>query len=530
MTTSTIDTPDRERRSTGAAGMLRAVLRRDRIVLPLWMGLTLLVLISSAAATATTYPTESARTDRLHQVREVPMFPLFQSMAFSDSPSALAAQQVFGATTLLAALGAILLVVRHTRSEEQKGCHELLGSTPIGRSAPLTATLMMVLSGGAGIGMVGAAVMAGSGHPVVGSVMLGAMVIGAAWVGATVAAVMAQVSEQARTAAALSYVIVFVMHFLRGSGHLADAAVLTMLSPWGWLEGVRPFAGDRWWMLLPVVALVTVLGALAVVLSARRDLGAGLIPARRGRTSAAPSLHGPLSLALRQNSVPFMVWAGTFAVVGLAFGGVGTTAVSGYADSAWMLEYAQMIGMEDPARAFFVYVVFVLVFPVVAYALLTVLRLRADETSGTAELLLSAPVSRMRWAMATALMAFLGSGGLLTVLGVTLMLTAQDVEGLLPLTLSLVPAVWVLIGIAMLCLGFIPRAAAAVAWCALGVGIAGELLVKAGLPDLVYLALSPIAHVSPYYATAHSWLVLVVVAVVTTATGLFGIRRRDLSR
>lgn len=132
--------------------------------------------------------------------------------------------------------------------------------------------------------------------------------------------------------------------------------------------------------------------------------------------------------------------------------------------------------------------------------------------------------------MATALVAFLGSGGLLTVLGVALMLTAQDVEGLLPLTLSLVPAVWVLIGIAMLCLGFIPRAAAAVAWCALGVGIAGELLVKAGLPDLVYLALSPIAHVSPYYTTAHSWLVLVLVAVVTTATGLFGIRRRDLSR
>lgn len=199
-----------------------------------------------------------------------------------------------------------------------------------------------------------------------------------------------------------------------------------------------------------------------------------------------------------------------------------------YADSPWIAEYAATMRISDPAQTFFVYVVFVFVFPIAAYAILTALRLRSDETTGKAELLLSVPLTRSRWAVATILAALIGPAALLIILGLSL--TAPDVNGMFPLTLSLIPAVWVIVGIVVLAIGFVPSAAFPVAWAALGIGIAGEILVKAGLPDVIYLATSPIAHVNPYYTTPTSWLVLLVITAITIALGVVGIGRRDLDR
>ena len=54
--------------------------------------------------------------------------------------------------------------------------------------------------------------------------------------------------------------------------------------------------------------------------------------------------------------------------------------------------------------------------------------------------------------------------------------------------------------------------------------------MKAGLPDVVYLATSPFAHVSPYYTTPWSPYVLLALAAALVATGLAGVARRDLPR
>ncbi|MFD2024926.1 hypothetical protein [Promicromonospora aerolata] len=527
-----VTTPSTARRHAlaGTRPLLAAALRRDRLLLPLWGLLIVVVLVGGGTSAGATYPTEQAVQDRYAQIQALPMFVLFQAQAFAATPEALVAQQAFGGTTIFAAIGAVLFVVRHTRSEEQRGRLELVRSSAVGHAAPLAAAVLLVGLSGVLIGLVSAAGLAASGLPPTGSLLLGLVATGAVWTAVAVAAVLTQVLEHARTAGAVAVVIVYGLHFVRGLGHLTGTAWLTWVSPSGWLEGTRAYAGDRWWPLGLVLTAVAVALALAFALSARRDVGAGLLPARSGRVAAPGYLRGVVGMTWRQNRTPFLVWSAVFVVLGLAFGAGGAAAVADYARTPWAADYAAVMGLDDPAAAFFVYVEFVLVFPVAAYAILTVLRVRHDETSGIAELTLATPVPRARWAAASVGAALAGSAAVLATLGLALAASAPDVDGVLPVALRLIPAVWVLIGVVTLAFGFTPRATVPVAWVALTVGVLGEILVKTGLPDVLYLVTSPFAHVSPYYTTPWSPFVLLGLAAALITAGLAGVRRRDLPR
>jgi len=523
-------TAARKHALAGTGHLLAAALRRDRVLLPVFVLLIIVVLVGAGSTVSSTYPTPEAVQDRYDQIQALPMFVLFQSQAFAATAEALVAQQAFGGTTIFAAVGAVLFVVRHTRSEEQRGRLELVRSAAVGHAAPLAAAVILVGVAGLVIGLVSAAGLAASGLPPAGSLLLGLVGTGAVWVATAITAVLTQVFEHARTAGVVGLVVAYGLHFVRGLGHLVDAAWLTWASPAGWLEGTRPFVGDRWWPLGLVLAFVAAALAAAFALSARRDLGAGLIPTRSGRATAPGYLRGVVGMAWRQNRTPFLVWAGAFVGMGLVFGAGGTAAVADYASSPFAAEFAAAMNLDDPAIGFFVYVDFVLVFPVAAYAILTVLRARHDETSGIAELTLAAPVSRVRWAAASVGSALAGSAAILILIGLTLTVTAPDVDGVLALTLTLIPAVWVLIGVVTLAFGFVPRLTVPLAWVALTVGVFGEILVKAGLPDVVYLATSPFAHVSPYYTTPWSPFVLLTLAAALITVGLLGVGQRDLPR
>ena len=88
----------------GTGGLIRLILRRDRILLLLWMMMTLSIVLGGAASIENVYPTVEARQERFDQVMDIPMFMLFQSKAFDISPGALVTQQAFAGTTILAAL------------------------------------------------------------------------------------------------------------------------------------------------------------------------------------------------------------------------------------------------------------------------------------------------------------------------------------------------------------------------------------------------------------------------------------------
>lgn len=525
----------------GTGGLIRLILRRDRVILPVWLLATVGIVLQWAGTAATVYPTPASRQQRLEEVTSTPMFLLFQGQMFDANLGSVIAQRAVAQGALLGALGAALLLVRHTRTEEQSGRRELLGSTVVGRHAPLTAPLIVLVCSGTLIAAACASGLVAAGLPVAGSVCAGLIIGSAVWMTAATTAVFAQLTQSARAAAIGGFAAFFGLHLLRGVGAMGgDSTVwLTWVTPNGWLENARPFADERWWVFGLVALWVLVFGGVAYALSVRRDLGAGMLPARLGPGRAAPSLSGPFGLAWRMHRVMLLVWIVGAAVFGLLMGLVGSEAMDEYARSPWVLDLARQMHVDDPADALFLYIIAAMAIMVGIHAVMTAQRVRTEETGGGAEAVLAEPVTRRRWLASHLAFAIVSPVLILSALGLGLGfgsgITGGDLGaelvGMLSLTTPLTPAIWVIAGVTAAAFGLVPRVTAVIGWAALGIGIAAELAVKASvLPTWVFLSISPFPHASPAYAPgAGSYLALVLLTAGLIALGTVAFGRRDLS-
>ena len=105
-------------------------------------------------------------------------------------------------------------------------------------------------------GCLSAAALAAGGLPAAGSLVFGLGWAATGMAFSAVAGVAAQLTASARAATGLSVGVVAVTYALRAVGDLAEPgpSVLSWLSPIGWNQQIRAFAGDRWWVLaLPLL-------------------------------------------------------------------------------------------------------------------------------------------------------------------------------------------------------------------------------------------------------------------------------------
>ncbi|ASU78689.1 hypothetical protein CDG81_10825 [Actinopolyspora erythraea] len=518
---------------SGMPPLIRLILRRDRVWLPVWLMLTFGMVISRANSRRSTYPDAQSVRDRYNDVmHDVPMFKLFQGPAYEMDRDSLVVQETIAGATLIAALGAVIFVVRHTRREEQSGRKELVGSTAVGRHAQLGAALIVVLGSGALLGLLSTVGMSSVGMPVVGSFAFGLVVMGAVWVAASMAAVAAQLTENARAASVGAFALFFGMHFVRGAADMGGGFTkwLGWLVPNGWLVRSRPFSDERWWTFLLVALLVGVLLWAAGRLAARRDLGAGVMPDQPGPDRAAPGLRSTAALTWRLHRGMATTWLLAAIAISLPTGFAGAGAMEQYADSEQMREWANAMGANNNGEVFFTYIAFTMCFPITMYALMTLLRLSGEETEGHAEILLSTPVSRIRWAVGHLLVALVVPTALLIVAGLGFGIGSDNVGDMLTTTTSLIPAVWVMVGIAMAAYGLIGRRGVVVGWAALVAALTVEFGQHVGWPEWVFKTFSPFAHVLPFLGppSALTLGTLTLIAVALIAVGLAGLRRRDL--
>ncbi|MGI3201530.1 hypothetical protein ACRJ4W_30195 [Streptomyces sp. GLT-R25] len=137
--------------------------------------------------------------------------------------------------------------------------------------------------------------------PVVGSIVFGLSFCVLGIVFAVITTVVAQITENTRVVHGATGAVLGLAFVLRAVGDIGDGT-LSWLSPIGWAQKTRPFADERWWPLLVVVAITIGLVAQAEALADRRDIGAGLVAPRPGPRTAAPGLGRPLGLALRHSN------------------------------------------------------------------------------------------------------------------------------------------------------------------------------------------------------------------------------------
>jgi ABC-2 type transport system permease protein len=522
---------------TGTLGMLRLCLRRDRIVLPLWV-----LLLSTPLATVyiggieKVYPDQAARAGFAATIMASPAQRALYGKIYNDSLGATGIWKA-GMFHLLIAVAVILTVIRHTRADEETGRAELVDSTAVGRYASLTAA--WVLSCGASLttGALGAAGLLGTSVPAGGSLAFGAALACSGLVFTAVAAVAAQLSASARFARGAAFAVLATAFTLRAVGD-AGSPTLSWLSPLGWSLQVRPYAGDRWWVLLLHLATTLLLTALAYQLLARRDVGAGLIAERPGPGNATPLLRNAFGLAWRLDRGALLLWTVGLCLYGLLIGSIIHGIGDELGDDTARDIVVRMGGTNVLEQAFVAAAFCMLGMMAAAFAVSLTLRLHQEEAGQRAETLLSGSVSRSRWLTSHLVMALIGSAVAIVIAGVVAGLSygigAHDVGGKLSMVVGTalvqLPAVWLPPTVTVALFGLAPRFSP-VAWGVL-VGFVALYLIGSlsGFPQWA-LDLEPFAHVPLVTAGAFTpvpllWLLAIDVALI--ALGVAAFRRRDV--
>jgi ABC-2 type transport system permease protein len=525
----------------GTGALIRLILRRDRIALPLWIILVSLVPMSMAVGYAELYPTAEALQAFTDLIMSNPAEIGVLGFVYSSTIGGLTAWRAGLNGAFLIVPVSILFVIRHTRTEEEVGRRELLGATVIGRLAPLTAALIVVFGANLIIATIIATGLISLGLPAAGSLTFGLSAASAGWVFAAFAGLVAQLVESPGAARGITLALFGLSWLMRAAGDLGGApgaeGWLSWLSPLGWLRLTRAFAGEQWWVFALPIGLVIGLAAAAYALSARRDLGAGLLPARLGRATAVPSLRSPLALAWRLHRGVLIAWAAGAAVFGFLLGVVGVS-ISAFVDAPQFQAWAARMGVRNPGDAFLFLIMYTLGQVISVYAIAATLRLRSEEVEGRADPVLATPVSRLRWASSHLFVAAINSTILLMVLGLTIGLgygsiagaLARDLPRLLARTMLTLPAIWVMAGIAAALYGLLPRFAVAGTWAALVVFLALELGWELQQVSQSLFNISPFAHVHwAIQVTAAPLTGLTILAALLTAAGLAGLQRRDMA-
>jgi ABC-2 type transport system permease protein len=525
---------------TGTGSLVRLALRRDRVTLPIWIAAFVLTAASSAKATVGLYPDEGARVQAAHTLNgNTSLVALYGRIYDETSEGALGMIKMGGIGAAFIAVFAILLTVRHTRAEEEAGRLDLVGAAVVGRRAPLTAALIVSVGANLVLGILTALALAGAGLPVDGSFAFGFAWAGVGVAFAAVAAVFAQVTSGARAANGFSFAFLGLVYLLRAAGDVAKDGPnwLTWLSPIGWGQQFRPYAGNRWWVLLLTAAFAIVVTGVAYGLVARRDLGAGLVAERPGPAQASPALRGPLSLAWRLQRGSLLAWTAGFLFAGLVFGNIADQ-VGGFMGSDQARDFMSKLGGEKGlTEAYLATMLGIMGVIASAYGVSAAMRLRSEETAQRAEPVLATATSRRSWVLSHMVVALAGTAVLMMALGLAAGfvygLKTGDVGrmwGVVGGALVQVPAAWVLTGLVVLGFGFAPRLALT-GWVFLvAFVLLGELGPLFELNQRV-MDVSPFAHVPLLpggSVSAVPLLTMVLLTFVLAAGGLLAFRRRDV--
>jgi ABC-2 type transport system permease protein len=533
---------------TGTGRLIRLAIRRDRVVLPVWMAVIVGVLVASQAALSGLYATEADRLAYATVTASNAIARAFDGPMAGTSLGAITMTESYGFLAVLVGIMSVQAVTRHTRQEEETGRAELLGSAVVGRHAQLTAALVVVVGVNLLIGAAVTVAFAASGLPLAGSLAAGTAVFGVGLCFAAVAAVAVQVLATQRGANGLGVATIGGFFLLRAVGDALGAvsasgvevvsAWPSWLSPIGWGQQVRAFGDERWAVLLLFPLLAGGLLVVAFTLRSKRDVGRGLVPVRPGPAAAAPSLLSPLGLAWRLHRGALLAWAVGIGLMSLAIGAVADEAEELISTSDELATLLADLGEGALTDLFFGFYFGLLSVAAAGYTVQVVLRARNEEVSGRAEPLLATAVSRPRWLSGHLVLAALGTAALLVVGGLAASFAhavdtgqADHVRELLLAALVNLPAPLALGAFVVALIGLAPRRAAAAGWAALLVSLVmGQFGALLELPQQL-LNLSPFTHPPAVPAEELTWtpvLTLLAVTAVLTAVGAASLRRRDL--
>jgi len=522
---------------TGTLQLLRLNLRRDRIRIGIWIASIVALVAVTVPSIKALFPTQAALDQAAAASQNNAAAIAFNGPAQGlNSVGGQVAFQLGAGGMVLVALMSLFMMGRLTRGEEEAGRVELLRSLPVGRHASTMAALVTLTAMNLAVGGLTFIALLAQGLSTVGSLVFGASFIVVGLFFAAVALLAAQITENTRAVYGSAGAVLGAAYVMRAVGDIGDGT-LSWFSPIGLAQKTRPFAGERWWPLLPLLAFVVLLIGAAIVLAARRDHGAGLVAPQPGRSTASPSLGNPIGLAVRLQRGTLIGWGIGVAVGGIAYGWIAPTVDSFIAQNKQLAEMMASAGGASLIDSYFATSFRIMALIATGFAIQSALRLRGEETAMRAESVLATPISRLRWAASHLTVACAGCVVLLAVAGLSTGLSYvagggawSSVPRLLGAALVYAPAMWLMVGLTFAIFGLVPRLVD-VAWAVLAACfLIGFLAVILKIPDWVQ-RLSPFERIPQLPAEHLTVLPLIVISAIAAGfilVGLGGLQRRDV--
>ncbi|WP_375406662.1 polyketide antibiotic transporter [uncultured Amnibacterium sp.] len=519
--------------------------RRDRLNLAVWViGLAVLLLVTVQAAHAT-YGDAADRRQILTVALATPVLLAFRGIVDGDSFGSAVFFQSYTWVAVAVALMNTFLAVRHGRGDEAAGRRELVDATPVGRLAAPIASLLLAVVADVAFGVLAAVFLVIGGLPLPGSLLFAAGLALTGLVFFGVGLLASEMMPTSRGANGVAVVLALLAYALRAAGDAlgrADGTALTLepapvslFSPIGWGERLRPFTDPTLWPLGALAAFAIVVIAAGGLVHARREPGAAAVRERVGRP--AGRIGGPLGLAVRLQLPSALAWAIGAAVLSAVIPNLVAAASRFDLQDPVIRQVVASLGhsRSDLAAQFTAGILVLVGMLAAAAGIQAMLRAREEEAEGRAEILLAGPVGRARllvsWlavAVATVVLVLLASAAAIA-LGSLAQGQPGEVGERMLQTLVQAPSALALTAVAAVLVAALPRLAVVGAWAVFAaVGLIGLFGGVLDLPGSL-VRLTPIGSVPalPTDDWGPTWFVATA-AVVLSALAVVAIRRRQL--
>ena len=530
----------------------RFIARRERLSGLLW----LVGLVFVTAAVTAMYPSifgTDAELLGLGYMLETPGMAAIMGPAYGlrpgiITPTMLMAQEMLLWLFLVVAVMNIFFINRLTRRDEERGRLEMLRGLPLGRLTNAASALFSAFILNMAVSVAMTAALTAVNAP--GTTLAGALSFSLAigilgFFFAAIALLAAQLSSTERGASALAFLIMGALYLIRAAADASYAAnggsdtFLACVSPMGLGLRVFSFYENNFWPLLIIFIEAAVIAAAALFICSRRDLGEGIVPARKGRVNAPAWMLSPLGLIWRLSRGGFIAWFAAFLALGLSYGTV-LGDLDSFLGSNDTFSQIIIAGMAEGVKATmaegYVAMVFMLMSIVASVPVIgAVTKAVSEERRGRMEQIYGRAVSRagiflsciavavaesLAMPLAIALGAYAVSAGL----------------GIIPpamyfkAALVYAPAMLAFAGLAALLAGLWPRLKSLI-WVYLGYSLfvlwLGRVLK---LPDF-FAKLTPYGHIAQIPVQEFKALPLIIlsaIAVALAAAGVIGYGKRDI--
>jgi ABC-2 type transport system permease protein len=451
-----------------------------------------------------------------------------------------------GVLSIIGAIWGLLIATRLLRGEEEAGRWELLVSAQTTRRGAAVQAMAGLALGLATLWAVTAVFTVAEGSrssidfSTTASLFYATAAIASAAMFIAIGVLVGQISatrRQANGIAAAVFGASFLIRMIADSG--GGLEWLRWASPLGWVEELRPLIGTRPFALVPIVVLVAVAAAGAIVIAGQRDLGASLLA---GNDTAEPDtrlLAGTGGLAVRLGRSVALGWIAGLAVLGLVMGLVAQSASQAMSGSTTIEQAMARLGGHHSGAESYLGLAFLIAAALVAFAAAgQIAAIRSDEADGYLDNLLVRPVARRTWlagrlAFGAALVALASiAAGVGAWIGAATQHSHVGFSAMFQAGLNIATPALFMLGVGGLIYGLYPRLVSPILYGLVAWAFVIEIIRSSVKANHWLLDTAVLSHIPPVPAADLNWTAIAWLAglgLLAATLGLLAFNRRDLA-